>query len=59
MISLVAFDIGWIPVKASQSWRPGPGRSQLRRAIASNKNRPSRADAPFEATHQAKARDAS
>jgi hypothetical protein len=57
MISLVAFDIAFVTAKPPQLWRPVAGRWRLELAIASTKSQPSRADAPFEATHQAKARD--
>ena len=57
MISLVAFDIAWVTTMPPQLWRPRANLWRLKSAIASNQ--PNRAVAPFEVTHQAKARDAS
>lgn len=58
MISLVDFDIAWCASRPPQPWRPRARLWRLKALIGGDKTQPDRADAPFEATHSAKAHDA-
>jgi len=58
MISLVLFDIALTAARPPQSSQLCMGRTRLVSVITSDDPQSNHAQAPFKATHQAKARDA-